>query len=157
MSNGGRTFERAETHLLRELRNHPAARFIAHAAVKAGRDPLTELGLTEAPLTVLSATLLFDLLMVKEEDELTETEADEAADEMLARMEREEAWDAATDPEQGYEGPRGLTPKASVRTLYPMPNPEEEVRPAEVQAWPERVTLPGYTLTFALTPPAPAP
>lgn len=124
--------------MLTELRRNEAARFIAHAALKAGRDPLRELGLADAPLTVGSAALLFELLMEREEEEMTGSEVEEDTQAVIDQMDRDDAWDAATGAaEDGYEGERGVTPPGSAPALPPLRDPEADDAPRAVwRPWP---------------------
>lgn len=142
--------------MLTELRRNEAARFIAHAALRAGRDPLRELGLADAPLTVESATLLFELLMEREEEEMTESEVQEDTEALIAEMDREDAWASATgEDEDGYGGERGVTPRACVPRLPPLRDPEQPpAAPFDWYPWPWTVRGSHFA---AHAHPAPAP
>lgn len=102
--------------LLEEMRKSDLARLIARAAVRAGRDPLRELGLPDEPMRPATALLLFDLLNPeRDEDELSDQQKMDLAWKIKERQDRQEAWAQAL--RTGYRGPRGTRP--AVRRLLP--------------------------------------
>lgn len=83
----------------------PMARLLTLAALKAGNDPLTELGIPPElhrtpPMVGLLAQLSNPRFDPNEQEDM-----DEAAERVLERMDTEEAWSAALRGE--YRGPRG--------------------------------------------------
>lgn len=86
---------------------------------------------------------------------MTESEVDEATEEQLQEMLREEAWEAATDPEQGYEGVRGVTPRGAARTPPPLRNPDAPEPEPELEIeWRGGFLLRHYALTITTPPPS---
>lgn len=127
-----------------------------HAALKAGRDPLRELGLPDAPLTVATSTLLFDLLTPKDDGENSDSHQVEDAESMADDMEREEAWDAATgEDDDGYQGPRGVTPPGATRITRPLRDPRATPDLIPVWRWPMLMRPYGYVLRAASPTPRP--
>lgn len=91
--------------------------------MRTGRDPWRALGFPDdgGVIPLERALWLADLLAPRDEHSgMTQSEMDDAAVEIMRRMDQREAWTGAL--RTGYKGPRG--PRPDVRALPAPPTPE---------------------------------
>lgn len=102
----------AETAMIQTLRKDPTARLIALAALRANRDPLTELGFENHPLTPHLSAFLLQITAQKFEEGPDESEVQQWAAEKQKQYEIKRLWGKAIGTIQGgFEGLRTPYPK----------------------------------------------